>query len=413
MDFFSEIWATLTKNKSRSLLTAFGVFWGMLMLVVMVGFGQAVKNGIFSQVSGFAPNAMFVQTARTSQPYKGFQRDRRWQITLSDLPVLKQNVPDIDLLAPIVFGGRSDNNTSYQEKQGSYQVLGVLPSMADCMENDLQFGRFINEVDIQEKRKVCVIGADVYKVLFSGIGNPVGATIRANGMWYQVVGVKYPALSQVSIGGMPDESIQVPLTSLQQAYKMGEEVHFLMLTAKQGVSVSQIEPQVAATLRQIHQIAPNDTKALFTQNVEKEFEGLHYLTLGLDVLIWIIGLGTLLSGAVGVSNIMLVTVRERTREIGIRRALGASPRWIVRQIMAESALLTTLAGVLGIVGGVSILQLIAPILAHSDTFIKAPQISLGVAIGAFVIIVVIGLLAGLLPARRALLIQPIEALNEE
>lgn len=413
MDFLNEIWSTITKNRSRSILTAFGVFWGMLMLVIMVGLGQALKNGIFAKVDGFAMNTTIMGTGYTSKPYKGFRRGRSWDILTSDFPVLRRRVEGLDALVPMVFGSTDNNNVSYGEHYGTYSVVGVTPDFTEVLYTELEYGRFINDIDIKEKRKVCVIGAETYKVLFPQGGNPVGINIRANGIWYQIVGVKRPCKADVYIGGHPDKQVQIPLTALQQAYNMGDVIHILLASAKPGVPVSLIEKSIKDILRQQHQIAPDDERAMFSQNVEDMFKAMNYLTLGLAVLIWIIGLGTLLSGAVGVSNIMLVTVRERTKEIGIRRAIGAPPVLIAVQILAESTLLTVLAGTLGIVAGIGVLQGITPVLANADVFIKEPQINFAIAVSALGIITVIGILAGLLPAARALSVKPIEALNEE
>ncbi|MCM1034328.1 MAG: ABC transporter permease [Paludibacter sp.] len=413
MDFLNEIWTTITKNRSRSLLTAFGVFWGMLMLVVMVGLGQALKNGIFSSIDGFTMNTTIMGTGYTSKPYKGFQRGRHWDILTSDFPVLRQQVQGLDALVPMVFSNTEDNNVSHADRYGTYSVVGVTPEFTQVLRTELAYGRFINSIDIREKRKVCVIGQEVYKVLFPQGGNPIGTSIRANGIWYQVVGVKQLCTTDVYIGGHPDKQVQVPLTALQQAYNLGDVVHILLASTQPGVRVSQVEKGIKDVLRRQHQVAPDDERAMFSQNVEETFKAMNYLTIGLSALIWIIGLGTLFSGAVGVSNILLVTVRERTKEIGIRRAIGAPPSLIAIQILAESTLLTALAGTIGIVTGVGLLQLISPILDHSDVFIKDPQITFPIAVSALIIIIIIGIIAGLLPAMRALAVKPIEALSEE
>lgn len=411
MDFLSEIWQTITKNRSRSLLTAFGVFWGMLMLIVLIGLGNALTGGIYSNVSGFAMNSCTMGAAQTGKPYKGFQRGRQWEIVLSDLDIIREHVDGIEGLSPMVFTGTK--TISIGENHGDFQLVGVTADYPKVMVSPLLYGRFINEIDMRDKRKVCVIGINVYRKLFPLGGNPIGQRIFCGSIQFTIVGVRKQNENSVYIGGNPDEMVQAPVTTIQKAYNFGESVHILMAVAKPGYPVSQIEKAIKDELKLLHNIAPDDDKALWGFNAEEEMKALTYLGLGLNALIWLIGLGTLISGAVGVSNIMLVTVRERTKEIGVRRAIGASPWLIMRQIIAESVVLTTLAGLAGIMAGVGAVLLTARVLEHADTFIKAPNVSFGVAIACLVIIVVIGILAGLLPALRALKIKPVEALSEE
>lgn len=411
MDFLYEIWQTISKNKGRSLLTAFGVFWGMLMLMILIGLGNALTNGIYSNIQGFAFNSCTMGSSLTGKPYKGFQRERHWDITLSDLQPVIDQVEGIDCLSPMVFGGSA--TVTYEEMHGDFSMVGVTPDYTRVMLTNLLYGRFINTIDMNENRKVCVIGYEVYHQLFPYGGNPVGRQIMCGSIAYNIVGVRDKNANSIYIGGDPDRMVQAPITTLQKAYNYGEVIHILMAVAKNGYQVKQIETGIKDVLRQRHQIAPDDEKALWSFNAEEEFRAMNYLRLGLTALIWLIGLGTLISGAVGVSNIMLVTVRERTREIGIRRALGASPWVIARQILCESTLLTSLAGLTGIMAGVGILALATPLLAASDTFLKDPQVSFSAAFACLIIIVTIGLLAGLLPALRALHIKPIEALSEE
>lgn len=411
MDFLNEIWQTLGKNRSRSLLTAFGVFWGMLMLMVLIGLGNALTNGIYSQVDGFAMNSCIFGSAPTSKPYKGFQMGRSWNIQTGDIEAVKRHVDGVEYVTPQVFQGIAV--VSHGEKHESYQITGVAPEYTKVIRVDLLYGRFINEIDMQEKRKVCVIGCEIYNVLFPEGGNPVGERLMCGNIQYTVIGVRKKNTGSVYIGGDPDKMVLSPLTTVQQVCNMGDVVHILMSVAKPDVPAKLIDTGIKTLLKERHQIAPDDDKAIFGFNAEEDLKALSYLKMGLSALIWLIGLGTLISGAVGVSNIMLVTVRERTKEIGIRRAIGASPWMIARQIIAESTVLTALAGLVGIMAGVGILHVVGKVLEHSDKFIKDPQVSFGAAVASLVIIIVIGVLAGLLPATRALKIKPIEALSEE
>jgi putative ABC transport system permease protein len=411
-DRWQEIWITITHNKSRSFLTAFGVFWGMFMLVAMVGAGVALERGMMQNIEGFATNSCFIWTEHTSLPYKGFKKDRNWNMVNEDIPVLINNIPEIQHLAPVLFGNGGQNNVTRNDKAGSFSVKGNYPNYNLIDESKIVYGRFINDIDIAEKRKVCVIGERVYEVLFPTKENPVGKSIKVNGIYFQVVGVARHT-SDVNIGGDPKETVILPFSTMQQAYNQGNIVHFLAVTAKPGIKVKVVEDRIHEELKKLHSISPDDKTAVGGFNIEDQFTMFLYLGIGIASLIWIVGLGTLLAGAIGVSNIMLVTVKERTKEIGIRRALGATPRNIINQIISESIVLTMLAGVGGILIGVGLLQVVGILLSQGDQFFKDPQISFSVAISALFILIIIGALAGFLPANRAMNIKPIEAIREE
>jgi len=413
LDRWQEIWFTITHNKSRSVLTAFGVFWGMFMLVVMVGAGVALQRGMNSQIEGFATNSCFVYADQTSEPYKGFKKGRTWNLENEDIPLILNKVPEIQYLAPVLFGGGgSTNNVTRNDKAGSYSIKGSYPSYNEIDASKMVYGRYVNDIDIVEKRKVCVIGERVYEVLFPKDENPLGKNIKVNGIYFQVVGVARHT-SGINIGGNAEESIILPFSTMQQAFNQGKIIHFMAITTKPGVKVKVVEDKVHKVLAEKHSISPLDKKAVGGFNIEDEFNMFLYLGIGIATLIWVVGLGTLFAGAVGVSNIMLVTVRERTKEIGIRRALGATPRDIIVQILSESIVLTLIAGIAGLMFGVGLLSLVGMALSHGDQFFKDPQISFTVAIGAMFILLIIGTLAGFIPANRAMNIKPIEAIREE
>ncbi len=412
IDRWQEIWITITHNKSRSALTAFGVFWGMLMLVLMVGAGNALEQGIFSQIEGFATNSCFFETQSTTVPYKGFRKGRRWNMTNSDVPIIREKVPELQYLSPMLFSGSNDKNVVRGEKSGSYRVKGAYPEYDLIEKSKMLYGRYINDIDIAEKRKVCIIGERIHEVLFQKGEDPTGKQIRVNGIYFQVVGVAR-GTSGVNIGGSTAESVILPFSTMQQAFNQGNVIHLLAATAKKGVPVKTIQDKISDVLKQQHQIAPEDNDAVWSMNIEEQFKMFNYLGIGIAALIWIVGLGTLFAGAIGVSNIMLVTVRERTKEIGIRRALGATPRNIIGQILSESIVLTVLAGLLGIVLGVGLLRGAGIVLSQGDQFFKDPMVSFGMAIGSLLILIVIGTLAGYVPAQRAMMIKPVEAISEE
>lgn len=413
IDRWQEIWLTITHNKSRSFLTAFGVFWGMFMLVVMVGAGVALQRGMSSQIEGFATNSCFIWADQTTEPYKGLKKGRNWNMENDDIALLINNIPEIQYLAPVLFGGRGGtNNVTRNDKAGSYGVKGNFPSYNLIDESKMTYGRYINDIDISERRKVCVIGERVYQVLFPKDENPLGKNIQVNGIYFQVVGVARHT-SDINIGGNAEESVILPFSTMQQAFNQGNRIHFMAVTAKPGIKVKVIEDRIHEVLKAKHNISPDDKKAVGGFNIEDQFNMFLYLGIGIAALIWIVGLGTLFAGAIGVSNIMLVTVKERTKEIGIRRALGATPRNIIAQILSESIILTLIAGVTGLMFGVGILSAVGMALSKGDQFFKDPQISFTVAIGALVILLVIGTLAGFIPANRAMNIKPIEAIREE
>ncbi len=412
IDRWQEIWITITHNKSRSILTAFGVFWGMFMLVLMVGSGNALEKGISSQIEGFATNSVFFMSSPTTLPYKGFQKGRNWNMMNSDIPIIKDRVEELQYLSPVLFLGGGDENVVRENKSGSYLVKGCYPEYDLIEKSKLLYGRYINEIDIAERRKVCVIGERIYEVLFHKGEDPTGHQIRVNGIYFQVVGVA-KSTTGVSIGGSTEETVVLPFSTMQQAFNQGNDIHFLAATANAGVPVKVIQDQIVEILKQQHQISPDDKEAVFAMNIEDIFTMYSYLSLGIKALIWIVGLGTLFAGAIGVSNIMLVTVRERTKEIGIRRALGATPQNIISQILSESVILTMLAGLIGIMAGVGVLEATGIVLSQGDQFFKDPQITFSMAVVSLFILILIGTSAGYIPAQRAMMIKPVEAISEE
>lgn len=414
LDRFQEIWVTITRNKVRSLLTGFGVFWGIFMLMIMMGAGHGLEHGMMNNIEGFATNSCFMGAGTTSLPYKGFQRGRSWNIHNKDIDVLMQRVPEIDCLSPMLFGGRSTNNVVYNENSGSYNIRGLHANYTQIERQRMNFGRFINEIDVLQARKVCVIGQKVYEEMFPTRGNPLGNYLRINGIYYQIIGVS-SGVSSVSIGGRADESVVIPFTTMQKIQNQGDVIHLLSATAKPGVLVSAMEIKMKDILKSNNNVAPNDMQAIWGFNLEEQFNIFKYLFLGIAIVIWIVGSGTLIAGVIGVSNIMMVTVKERTKEIGIRRALGAKPRTIIGQILSESLVLTAIAGILGLCLGVLCLNL-ADVYWLRDAegvFLSNPMVSFGSAVTSLIILMVCGLFAGSIPASRALKIKAIDAIREE
>ncbi len=418
IDNLREIWQTITRNRTRSLLTAFGVFWGIFILVVLAGLGNGVENFLLKQVEGFSTNTTFVFSGQTSEPYKGYQRGRSWSMVSDDIDILKKQIPDIKYISPILSNWYGENNNVfYATKGGSYSVKGTLPEYNNIDRSKILKGRYINPTDIVNCRKVCVIGNRIYEEMIGRNEEPIGKMLKVDGVYFQIVGVIKPYSENMSMAGNNNESVILPYTTMQRVYNIGEDIYFMAITGHDDVDIKQVEEQVKKIIKDRHTIAPTDEKAISTFNVADQFKMFQYLFLGLNILIWIVGLGTLLSGIVGVSNIMLVTVKERTREIGIRRALGAKPRIIVRQIISESLLLTLLAGLVGLCIGVSIMGVIGMLFGNAtDTnsfSLINPQIGFSAAIAATLIIIFSGMVAGVLPAWRAIQIKAIDAIRDE
>lgn len=416
IDLYREIWQAITKNKLRSTLTAFGVFWGIFMLVALAGAGNGLENGINKQFEGFATNAAFMWAEPTTVPYQGFKKGRNWNFDNDDMISLKYNIPEIEYLVPRLqaFKQSGENNIVYKDNYGTFQVQGDYPNLINVMPLKMARGRFLNEIDIRQNRKVCVIGSRVEEVLFIKGVNPVGEYIRVSGVYFQIIGVSSEE-GNIQIGNDKKETVHIPFTTVQQTFNYGDVVHYLSFTAKNEFSVSDIENRIIDVLRKRHDISPEDQGAVGHINIERQFKIMSYLFMGISILTYIVGLGTLLAGVIGISNIMLVIVKERTKEIGIKRALGATPYSIIRQILMESTLLTLTAGYVGLILGILLNEGLNVALQSGDgeTIFLNPGIDLWYGLKALFILVVAGGLAGLLPANRAVRVKPIDAIREE
>ena len=410
IDRWEEIFVTITRNKTRSFLTAFGIFWGIFMLVALMGGSQDIQEMMASNFAGFATNSGFTGSNQTSKAYKGFRKGRYWQLDLNDIERIRQAIPEIEILSPV--NSKWGIKATYDKNESSScSMKGVYPEYAEIETPTLTFGRFINHIDIKEQRKVCVIGKQIYENLFPDGSNPCGKFINANGVYYQVIGVNTSS-GNMSVNGWPPTTIVIPFSTMQQSYNFGNNIELLCYTAHPGNSIKNIQARIESVLKKAHLIHPDDKQAILNVDAEALFSMVDNLFKGINILSWMVGLGTLLAGAIGVSNIMMVTVKERTSEIGIRRAIGAKPHDIMSQILSESMVLTSLAGMAGISFAVLILQMLELGTAQSET----PghfQISFWTAIGACIILLIMGMLAGLAPAYRSMAIKPIEAIRDE
>ena len=411
-DTFREILDSITRNRSRSLLTGFGVFWGVFMLMLLIGGGQGLRQLMQNNFDGFAQNACIVFPSETTKPYKGFKKGREWHLTYDDVNRLKSIVPELGTVTPAIsLWGKSV--TRDEHTYGRAVVRGARADYVNVEAPSLMYGRYLNDSDNAQERKVCVIGKSVYTNLFPEGGDPCGKRICVDGSYYSVVGVDWKDGGGIQINGRASDQVTIPITLLRRAYNRGNDVDMLCFTAKEGVAMSDIIPRIREVISRAHYIDPADEQAMFLLNTQLIFGLVDNLFRGINFLIWLIGLGTLLAGAIGVSNIMMVSVRERTTEIGIRRAIGATPRVILGQIISESIVLTLAAGLLGIVVSVIILAGVELAMTQDGILKAAFQVPFWTAVAAALLLTALGVLAGLAPSLRAMNIKPVDAMRDE
>ncbi|MEQ9188126.1 MAG: ABC transporter permease [Cryomorphaceae bacterium] len=414
-DRWQEIYHVLAKNKLRTALTAFGVFWGMFMLVILMGSGNGLRTGVLSGFSSFATNSFFMWGQSTSMPYKGFQRGRHINFTNDDTEAMKRELHGAQVIAPrCQLGGyRGTNYVTRGKFSGStFSITGDTPDVIEITPKKIIQGRWLNDKDLAEKRKVAVIGSRVRDVLFEADENPIGDYINVNGIYFLVVGVHDLEFTSDHDDGEL-ESILTPLTTFQQAFNWGNNIGWYSIMGKPEVKIEVLEKEARQLLMQRHNVHPEDPRAIGGWNASEEFEKITGLFTGINVLVWVVGVFTLLAGVIGVSNIMLVVVKERTKEIGIRKAIGATPYSIVSQIILEAIILTGIAGYLGLSAGVGVLEAVNSAMGEGAPMFRNPEIDLNAALLCLFIIVVGGGLAGVIPAQKAAGVDPIIALRSE
>jgi putative ABC transport system permease protein len=407
-DTWQEIYGSIRKNKVRTGITIIGVLWGIFLLVVLLGAARGMENGFNKLFGNFATNSVFVWTQATDTPFKGFQKGRRFSLTFNDIEVLKREFDqEIKLLAP---RNQTSNLIIKDFKSGTFQVSGDYPTLDKIQKKSLLYGRFLNENDILLKSKVCVISEEMYKQLFDKNEMPIGQLVKINSVNYKVVGVYKPS-NGISFDG---DSAYIPFTTFQKVYNTANKVDWMMITANEGVDIKQMETDILLSLKNLHKVHPDDKRAFGSVNLGVEIGKVTGFLTGMQFLTWFVGIATLIAGVFAIGNILLITVKERTKEIGIRRAIGATPRSIKQQIVLESVFLTTVAGMLGIVFGSLVLYLIDRFLGHGDDAILInPTVNIPIILIAFITLIILGTLIGLIPAYMATIIKPIEALREE
>ena len=414
-DTWIEILGSVSKNKARTTITVIGVLWGIFIYITLSGAAKGLDNGFEKQFERVAMNSMFAWAQQTSVPYDGFKTGRQLQLKLRDVILLKNKIPEIQFIAPRnargVFGGETPM-ASRNQKSGTYNVYGDFPVLLKIATKDIyDGGRFLNEEDVQHARKVCVIGERTQKELFNSEEKPVGEFIKIGNSFFQVIGVHKYAQG----GGFEDDGdIFIPFTTFKQIYNTSDNVSWMAIAAYDDADVIKVEKKVKEVLKKIHRVAPEDDQAFGSFNLGEIFNKVKGFSKGLTFLSLVVGVATIFAGVIGIGNILLISVKERTRELGVRRALGATPYEIKTQIILESVFLTLVSGVLGIILGALVLAGINAATKDVDDFpYTNPTVPIPYIIGALLIMVVLGTLIGLIPAQRAVSIKPIDALREE
>ncbi|HPF10327.1 MAG TPA: ABC transporter permease [Flavobacteriaceae bacterium] len=415
-DRWNEILEALNANRFRTFLTAFGVFWGIFILVILLALTNGLKNGVQAGFGDFATNSIFMWSQRTSIPYKGFAKGRGFNFKIQDVQVLKAKFPELKYVSPRnqLGGFRGANNVTRNEKTGAFNIYGDYPEYIDQEPMDITAGRFLSYSDIQDKRKVAIIGKDVAKALYDEDEEPLGSYIKINGINFMVIGTFKKSNSQ---GDQEEDAntIFIPFTTFSQAFNYGDNVGWMAITANDNVSITNIKPKIMSVMRELRSVHPDDERAIGNFDLAEEFSRVMGLFTILTFVGYFVGALVLMSGVIGISNIMLIVVKERTKEIGVRRAIGASP-WSIRlQILQESLVLTIVSGMTGIAFAAGIIWALNFLLSQSgpvENFAN-PTVGIGVVITALLILVISGVLAGLIPATRATQMKPVDALRME
>ena len=415
-DTWQEIFSSIKKNKVRTIITVIGVLWGIFIYITLSGSSNGLDNGFDKEFENIAMNSMFIWTQQTSMPYKGFKTGRRPRLKISDAKVLLNSVPDIQYIAPRnargVFGGSPPASIVRKSKSGNYNIYGDFPEYTKIATKKIfKGGRFINQIDIDLSRKVCVIGERTKKELFVEGEKVIGEYVKLDDVFFQIIGVhKY-----IQGGGFEtDGDIFIPFTTFKNIYNTGEKVGWFTIAAYDDSNVVDVEKQIKSTLKRIHNVNPLDERAISGFNLGEIFNKIKGFSKGMTLLSIIVGIATILAGVIGIGNILLISVKERTKELGVRRAIGATPSEVKIQIILESVFLTLVSGIFGIILGGLVLYGINVATTDIDSFpYTNPTVPVSFILAALLIIISLGTLIGLIPAQRAVSIKPIDALREE
>ena len=417
-DKWNEILEALTANTFRTILTAFGVFWGIFILVILLAAGNGLENGVKKGFDGIATNTMFMWSQTASKPYKGLPANRKFNFKNADVAALKENFPDLLYVSPRnqLGGFEGANNVVRGTKTAAYTIYGDYPELINQEPMDIPKGRFLNQQDINLKRKVAVIGQGVIKELYTPVEEVIGSYIKINGVNFMIVGVYKSKSNNRGGGEEKQKKIFIPFTTFQQAFNFGDTVGWMALTANDGASITDLKPKILEFMKGRHSINPADDRAIGNFDLYAEFSKVQSLFSILRFIAYFVGTLVLLSGVIGISNIMLIVVKERTKEIGIRRALGATPGAIRTQILTEAIFLTIMAGMFGIAlatGVLWVLNFVLDSMPSDDMMFANPSVDLAVVFFALLILIGSGLLAGFIPAQTAIRVKPVDALRTE
>ena len=405
---WQEIYGSIRKNKLRTGITIIGVLWGIFLLIVLLGATRGLENSFKNAFGNLATNSVFVWTQSTDTPFKGFQKGRSFRLTMNDIDVLKSEyASEIKFLAP---RNQTMNLIVRDFKSGSFKVSGDYPILDQIQKKSLTFGRFLNQNDIMSMSKVAVISEEMVKQLFDKGEMPIGQYIKINNINYKVVGVYEPS----NTVNFDRDTAYIPFTTFKKVYNSSDKIDWMMITANSGVNIEQLEKDLLLTLKNLHKVHPEDKRAFGCINLGKEIGRLTGFLTGMQFLTWFVGIATLIAGVFAIGNILLITVKERTKEIGIRRAIGATPKSIRQQIILEAVFLTATAGMLGIIFGAFTLYIIdAGFGQGPDAALINPTVNIPIILISCTILIFLGTLIGLIPAHMATIIKPIEALREE
>lgn len=407
-DTWQEIYESIRKNKMRAAITIIGVMWGIFLLIVLLGAARGMENNFNKLFGNFATNSVFVWAQSTSMPFKGFQEGKNIRLKLSDADFIMREIEGLEFVVP---RHQRQSPAVNNFKTGTFGIYGDYPELDLVEKKELVSGRWINDSDINEKKKICVIEEDIYKQLFDKEEDPIGQYIKINDVNYNVVGMYKQG--NIRMGG-PQGAIHIPFTTFQQVYNTGNTMGWMMITGKPGFEIKQIEADVKLLLKNLHKVHPEDNRAFGSFNLGNEIKKFTGFLTGMQFLTWFVGIATLIAGVFAIGNILLITVKERTKEIGIRRALGAKPWEIKRHIILESVFLTSIAGALGIIFGGLILMIIDATMGSGDNAaLTNPTVDIPVILIAVSTLIFLGTLIGLIPAQVAVSIKPIDALRDE
>ena len=415
-DTWQEIYHSLRNNKLRTFLTMIGVAWGMFLYVALLGAAKGMENGFDKLFSGFATNSIFLWAQNTNIPYAGFPKGRTMELNLEDIALLERKIPEIDYISPQSSKGNFGTQGELMSRNGKYETYtlnGDFPIGNKISEKKLIFGRYLNDVDIAQSKNVIVIGEEIYKNFFDHKKNenPIGKSINVKGMYFNVIGV----FNIKRFGPMESSrAAYIPLSTYMKMYNQGNKVDVFSIVSRPEADLSAVEEKVKAELKNKYHVSPDDSNAFGSFNLGKEFAKLTGFLKGMQLLTITVGVLTILAGVIAISNILLITVKERTKEIGIRRALGAKPAEVRNQILLESLVITLSSGLMGFIMGMLLLMVLDTFTAGQTDFpFYNPTVDYGNVFMAMAVMVGLGLVVGMIPAQRAVKIRPIEALRSE